>query len=611
MEKLNTYYNTSLTRWLMAALFILLVASLSAQVAGDYKTKWGYGSSSAPSSWSYYNGVGWVNAAQSPSSPFPVGNTIYLDHFTYCDQNMVLAGKIVMSNGGTLQLRNGAHLEISSTGIVENKAIQVDKGCKITNNGQINSAFLGATIILNEGDANNTTTLINNGKIQLTDDGNAATYNLQMKGNSVLISGSNGYIYGNGSMSATAHRKERMEIAGPSGFDPADGAVRLTGSNNIGMIHYVFKGTQAQHTGNLPSPIWSLEINNPAGVKLDKDLMIYGNDPTSTTVVKVNNGSVLDMGDHFIQSTQKWGGTAKFTLEDGATLITKHKDGISSIALNDRIVKGCMQTNEASYSSQANYTFNRDGEQHSGIFTTTPTPNTVHNLTVGRNTDIIWGGAGAQPPIYTGTFNNGDDTLPVTLSSFTATIVGLNNVRISWVTASETNCLGYNIWRADSADLTRATRISSMIQAENSSQGAYYVFTDTGLYEEGTYYYWLEDISINYESQFHGHIYVRLDFQGDNHSPEIVERTGFKSNHPNPFNPSTTLRYGLSQDSDLTITFYNLRGQVIDSKQLSNQSKGMHSLVWNTRDLGIPSGVYFARLTSKSGSDLLKITLSE
>ena len=612
MKNIIISNKTTLVRFLLAGLFVLVVGSLAAQVAGDYKTKWGYGSCTDPGAWSYYNGTAWVNATQSPPSPLPVGNTIYLNHPTYCNQDMVLAGKIVMSNAGALQLRFGAHLQITGTGIVQNKSIKIEKGCTLTNNGEISSGFPTATIeLLHSYDPVGAhATLINNGSIELNDNGNAATHNLQMNGDAVLISGPNGYIHGTGSMSVTSHGKERIEINGPGGFDPVDGAVRLTGTNNVGMVHYVFSGTQAQHTGNLPSPIYSLEINNPAGVKLDKDLNIFGNDPTLTTVVRVKSGSTLDMGTHVIQSLQEDGGTAKFYLEDGATLITKHEDGISSVAVRDRIIKGCMQTNEASYSSGANYWYNRDGNQNSGIFTTTPTPNTVHDLTVGNNTNLIWENGGNLPTVN-GTYTKLDDTLPVTLSSFTATIAGPHKVRISWMTASETNCLGYQIWRSNNTDLASAICVTPMIQATNSSQGGYYAFTDTDLYQEGTYYYWLEDISFNYESQFHGYIQLRLEFQGDNHTPEAVERTGFKANYPNPFNPSTTLRYGLSEDSDVTIRFYNQRGQLIDSRQLPNQKKGKHSLVWNAQDLGLSSGIYFARLLSQNGSDTLKITLSE
>jgi hypothetical protein len=51
-----------------------------------------------------------------------------------------------------------------------------------------------------------------------------------------------------------------------------------------------------------------------------------------------------------------------------------------------------------------------------------------------------------------------DDTLPVELSSFTATITSDLTVKIAWTAQSETNHSGYNVLRAEANDLTTAIR---------------------------------------------------------------------------------------------------------------------------------------------------------
>lgn len=606
MKNADKYKRSLSIRLLLAGLSMLLVASLSGQVTGDYKSKSGYGACANPSGWSYYDGTAWVDATVIPPSPFPAGNTIYLDHTIYCDRDLDLAGKIVMSSTGGMILILGAHLQIMSTGIVQNNSIQIGNECKITNNGHITSAVDGAKIFFEAGDVNKPTTLINNGSIELIDDGNSSTFNMTMNGYGLLKSGADGYIYGTGSISVS-NQYPRFEIANAGGFISPSGAIRLTGTKDISKAEYLFNGIQAQNTGQIPSPIFNMVFDNPAGVKLENDIVVHPNGDKA--FVTVNSGATLDMGPYIIETGSDWGGVV-FNLEAGATLITQHPEGISSETIPDRISKGCIQPNTAHYSSAANYWYNREGDQHSGNFVTEPEAHTVNDFTVGNNTNLILDWPGGLPTVN-GTYTDDDDTLPVTLSSFTAMAIGFNKVRILWKTESETNCLGYHVWRADSADLNTAIRISSMIQAANSSQGALYACTDTDIHQAGTYYYWLEDISINHESQFHGYIYLTLEHQVNDQSPEVVERTGFRSNYPNPFNPSTTLRYGLSEDSDVSIRFYNERGQLIDSRQLMDQKKGLHKLVWNTRDLGLPSGIYFARLNSKNGSDLLKITLSE
>ena len=94
--------------------------------------------------------------------------------------------------------------------------------------------------------------------------------------------------------------------------------------------------------------------------------------------------------------------------------------------------------------------------------------------------------------------------------------------------------------------------------------------------------------------------------------PTIQQQVTLK-NWPNPFNPSTTLSFSLPEAGPAQLAVYNLKGQLV--KELCHNeylSAGEHSLVWDGKDLGgkdVSSGVYFARLTSRSGSANLKILL--
>ena len=67
-------------------------------------------------------------------------------------------------------------------------------------------------------------------------------------------------------------------------------------------------------------------------------------------------------------------------------------------------------------------------------------------------------------------------------------------------------------------------------------------------------------------------------------------------NYPNPFNPFTTLRYDLPKDEFVSITIYDLLGNVINNLVNTNQSSGYKSVQWNaTNNQGQPvaAGVYF------------------
>lgn len=74
--------------------------------------------------------------------------------------------------------------------------------------------------------------------------------------------------------------------------------------------------------------------------------------------------------------------------------------------------------------------------------------------------------------------------------------------------------------------------------------------------------------------------------------------------YPNPFNPSTTLQYGLKEAGQVKISVFNARGQLV--RNLVNESKtaGTYQVVWDGKDNNghiAPSGIYFFRMDTKEG----------
>ena len=66
-------------------------------------------------------------------------------------------------------------------------------------------------------------------------------------------------------------------------------------------------------------------------------------------------------------------------------------------------------------------------------------------------------------------------------------------------------------------------------------------------------------------------------------------------NHPNPFNPFTTLEYDLPKDSFVTVTIYDMRGNVINNLVNTNQSSGYKSVQWdatNNQSQPVSAGLY-------------------
>jgi flagellar hook assembly protein FlgD len=76
-------------------------------------------------------------------------------------------------------------------------------------------------------------------------------------------------------------------------------------------------------------------------------------------------------------------------------------------------------------------------------------------------------------------------------------------------------------------------------------------------------------------------------------------------NYPNPFNPSTTIRYHLQQATHVELSIYNIQGQHIQTLVRSYQTGGDYSIQWDGKVNGITatSGVYFARLSAQGSQE--------
>ena len=78
-------------------------------------------------------------------------------------------------------------------------------------------------------------------------------------------------------------------------------------------------------------------------------------------------------------------------------------------------------------------------------------------------------------------------------------------------------------------------------------------------------------------------------------------------NYPNPFNASTTIRYALPEESEVTIEIYDILGRKIETLVSNEQPAGSHTVVWETKD--VSSGVYFYRIEAGEYSQTQKCVL--
>ena len=76
----------------------------------------------------------------------------------------------------------------------------------------------------------------------------------------------------------------------------------------------------------------------------------------------------------------------------------------------------------------------------------------------------------------------------------------------------------------------------------------------------------------------------------------IPDKVQLFTNYPNPFNPTTTIRFALPEDGSVTLEVYNLNGQRIRELINGNYNAGYHSVQWDSKDANgrmVASGMYF------------------
>ncbi len=95
-------------------------------------------------------------------------------------------------------------------------------------------------------------------------------------------------------------------------------------------------------------------------------------------------------------------------------------------------------------------------------------------------------------------------------------------------------------------------------------------------------------------------------------SPSRPAVVRLAQNHPNPFNPSTTIAFELPADSPVSLVVYALDGRRIATLIASEMTVGSHSVVWNGRDekgQQVASGAYFYRLQAGTQMETRRMIL--
>lgn len=190
-------------------------------------------------------------------------------------------------------------------------------------------------------------------------------------------------------------------------------------------------------------------------------------------------------------------------------------------------------------------------------------------------------------------------TLPVELSSFTATLTAENTVRLDWTTQSETGVAGFRLYRGLEADPAAALLASPLIPATNTSAPHSYSFTDTELPASGTYRYWLQSTDLDGAETWHGPVLVVYTTNGGQTTPEIPQTTGLISVFPNPFNPRACIDFYLETPAPVVFRVFDAHGRLARELDPGSCPAGRQRVEWDGRDAAgnlCGSGIYHIRM---------------
>ncbi|MBN8545377.1 MAG: T9SS type A sorting domain-containing protein [Ignavibacteria bacterium] len=174
--------------------------------------------------------------------------------------------------------------------------------------------------------------------------------------------------------------------------------------------------------------------------------------------------------------------------------------------------------------------------------------------------------------------------VPVELASFSASVV-TNGVELKWTTATETNNFGFAIEKRNAG--TEFTEIGFIKGHGTSTLINQYSFIDSKPLE-GTVYYRLKQIdldgSVNYSNE------IMVDNSG------MIDGFRLLGNYPNPFNPSTSISFSLSEKENVRVIIRDILGSEVAEIFNGVASPGINRILWNgTNSAGetVNSGVYF------------------
>jgi hypothetical protein len=167
----------------------------------------------------------------------------------------------------------------------------------------------------------------------------------------------------------------------------------------------------------------------------------------------------------------------------------------------------------------------------------------------------------------------------------------------------------------DDTGIEGATVTCQTQTATTNSVGAYTLMVPVGYYSvtasaEGFNGQTVDGVLVEHNLSTTVNFTLQETSSDENRFP--VVSTALDGNHPNPFNPETTIKYSVKQPGPVKLAVYNIKGQLIRTLVDEVRATGRYKLIFDGRDERgrlIASGVYLLRMLAPGYQKTRKLML--
>jgi hypothetical protein len=168
-------------------------------------------------------------------------------------------------------------------------------------------------------------------------------------------------------------------------------------------------------------------------------------------------------------------------------------------------------------------------------------------------------------------------------------VYGNGNVRISWQKGDETDVAEFIVYRS----LIPNEDVSTLTPLGKTSDT---FFMDPNPPAVPQVYYYVVGKDINHNEGKPAVIMAGL-VTGVEMLEGVPTEFSLSQNFPNPFNPTTNIRFGIPHSSHVRIQIINTVGQLVDEIANTEVPAGFFQVTWNAR---VPSGIYIYRILAEA-----------